>query len=882
MILLVLVGSVFPALAETIVPPADQVSEFDARQELARVLRRLGRTEAAQNELRRLLGIRPNDPFLLADLADLEASRGHFLRSKDLYERALSYSANVPELRLRYARLARSWGDFYRSERIIRAHLRKNPQDIDAALDLAGVLSAEQQYEAAEVEYRALSKRPAARERALIGIATNRLLEKDFQAVLPPADEVLETNPDQIDALKLRAEALWKLRRYDEAEESFRRLSALPGGRHAGWIGLGRLALAQKDEATAVDYFRRANVSDSEDLTARHLLDSLRTRDDGLVHQEVAQRGLTATDLTTLGGLYASDGKLESAIALYESALAKDRENFPARMELAQALATAHRYDESIQLLTQLREDFPGNAKIILSLARVLSWSRRYDESIRTYRELSVLNPTDTVPLKEMARVAVWGNRMGLARDIYAMVSTPSVDQQLNDALKRSGQNPVALGVARNRERETKQPYEGYERLRQLLDSGALAPACRPAVESALVDLAPIYRLQKAAWLESEAKWLAWNKKSLQSAEAYRRLLTFQPGNEEARFDLAQVEASQDLSLISAADYHELLELDPLHDLASQALERESVRQNPAAFFKYTYWNENGIGRASDIERQQILSGAQFAWNGQTQISFSADYWDEEPGSGGHADAAGPTIGVRTVLNQYWRASAEWSYKEYFNSRYRPTNTGQANVTFNAWDYVHLTLQYARVDELHNQFGLQQGIQSNNLGLLFDADLNHNLGVTGGAIGTYYSDNNSGIWVTLAPAIILIDHPHTLKLVMRGDYRNTKEASIFEFQGATLVNIIHPYWTPQDYTRGSVILEWRHDLSREFYAGAQQHYYALRLGGGIDSTGNKDLLLEVEWHYDFLHHWAFEARGTLDRSPAWNGAAASLSLIYHF
>jgi hypothetical protein len=96
------------------------------------------------------------------------------------------------------------------------------------------------------------------------------------------------------------------------------------------------------------------------------------------------------------------------------------------------------------------------SGKIILSLARVLSWSRRYGESIRTYRELSVLNTTDTVPLKEMARVAVWGNRMGLARDIYAMVSTPSIDQQLNDALKRSGQNPVALGFARNRERETK------------------------------------------------------------------------------------------------------------------------------------------------------------------------------------------------------------------------------------------------------------------------------------------------------------------------------------------------------------------------------------------------------------------------------------------
>jgi hypothetical protein len=66
------------------------------------------------------------------------------------------------------------------------------------------------------------------------------------------------------------------------------------------------------------------------------------------------------------------------------------------------------------------------------------------------------------------------------------------------------------------------------------------------------------------------------------------------------------------------------------------------------------------------------------------------------------------------------------------------------------------------------------------------------------------------------------------------------------------------------------------------FAGAEQHYYALRIGGGIDSTGNKNLLLEAEWHYDFLEHWTLEVRGTLDRSPAWNGTAASLALIYRF
>jgi tetratricopeptide (TPR) repeat protein len=847
------------------------------------VLRKLRRIEAAETEIRRLLEIRPNDPVLLADLADIETARGHFVRSRDLYEHALFKSGNAPELRLRYARQARSWGDFYLAEKVLRAYLGRHPLDIDARLDLAGVLIAEQQYEMAEAEYRSLAKKPGARQRAFIGLATCRFLEKDFPAVLPYADAVLNTNPEQTEALALRAEALRRLHRYDEAKEDFRRLSLLPSSRASAWIGLGRLARAQKDEASAEAYFRRVQRSDSGEIRARYLLAGENATEPSFVRGMVASRGMTATDLNTLAELYAEDGHLDSAITVYQAALTKDPEYFPARIALAQVLATDHRYGESIDLLTRLHDEFPDNAKIVLSLARVLSWSRRYDDAIRTYRELAALNPADTIPRKEMARVATWSKQMSLARNVYAEIYATSVDQQLIEALQRSHQDQVVLGALARVAGNGKAPYEKYEQVRQLLDSGQLPGVSRPAAENALADLEPVYRLQKAIWLESSAKWLDWNKKFLQSAHTYRDLLALQPGNQEARFDLAQVEAAQGLSLKSAASYHELLELDPLHNLASQALERdESILQSPALFGKYTYWHEKGIGRASDIERQQFQSGAEFVWNSQTQLRLSGDYWLESPGSGSQADATGATVSIRTVFNEYWRASAEWSHKTYLDSRFNDTDTGHGDLTFNAWDYAHLTLQYARVDELHNQFGLQQGVQSDNLGFLVDSDLNHYVEVTSGVVWTHYTDNNRGIWVTLAPSFILHDNPHMLRVILRGDYRDTEYPSVFAFEGSQLRNIIHPYWTPQDYVRGSVILEWRHDLSRDFYTGGQQHYYALRLGGGIDSTGNKNVLLEAEWHYDFLQRWALEARGTLDRSPAWNGAAASLSLIYRF
>jgi predicted Zn-dependent protease len=577
---LLLFAVLFPARAqtqsETIVPPSDQVSEFDARQELARVFRKLGKAEAAEVELRKLLRIRPNDPFLLADLADLEASRGHFVRSRDLYEEALSKSKQPSGLRLRYARQAWSWGDFYLAEKVLRAYVEQHPKDIEAALDLAGVLMAEQQYQAAEVQYRSLAGEPRARQRALIGLANSRLLEQDFQAVLPLADELLATDPHQVEALTSRAEALRRLHRYDDAKEGFRRLTTLPGGRFSGWIGLGRIARAQKDEGAAERYFRRAQELNPKDIRIRYLL---------------------------------------------------------------------------------------GNEPV----------TGRRDQTVR-----------------------------------QALDRLPS---------------------------QSRTPYEKYEEVRQLVDSGQLSASSSSIIDNALSTLEPVYRLQKAIWLEREAKWLEWNKKFLQSAHVYRELLALQPGNEEARFDLAQVKAAQGLSLESAASYHELLELDPLHNLASQALERDlNILQHPAIFSKYTYWDEKGIGRASDIQRQQFQSGIEVIWNSQTQLRVSGDYWYESPGSAAHADAAGVTLGFRTVFNEYWRASGEWSHKEYFQSRYDNTETGNADLTFNAWDYAHLTLQYARIDELHNEFGLQQGVQSDNVGLLADSNLNHYVDVKSGVV----------------------------------------------------------------------------------------------------------------------------------------------------
>jgi tetratricopeptide (TPR) repeat protein len=263
-------------------------------------------------------------------------------------------------MRLRLALQERSWGDFYRAERVFRSDLNERPHDVDLTLDLATVLIGEQDFEAAEGLYQGLSRNPAVRGKALVGVATGYSQEQDYREVLPYAEAALKIDPDQAEALTLEGEALRRLHRYDEAKVAFRHLTSLPGGQVTGWVGLGRVARAQNDEAEAERDFQRAHAAEPG-ITAAYFAAGKNV--DAFLSNFARRHNLSAADLSTLAGLSAADGRFDYAIAFYQKALARDPEYVSARIGLAQVLGTAHRYDESIKILNQLRQEFPGDSK---------------------------------------------------------------------------------------------------------------------------------------------------------------------------------------------------------------------------------------------------------------------------------------------------------------------------------------------------------------------------------------------------------------------------------------------------------------------------------------------------------------------------------------
>ena len=316
--------------------------------------------------------------------------------------------------------------------------------------------------------------------------------------------------------------------------------------------------------------------------------------------------------------------------------------------------------------------------------------------------------------------------------------------------------------------------------------SASLTPDTQVQVQQVLLELLPAYRVQKAAYLESQAKWLAWNKRFTPALDSYQELVKAEPGNQEALFDNAQVECSLGLCDREAKTYRDLLVIDPLHNLAGLALERQEIRSSPSLKMGHTYWEEKGRGQhaVSQIARNITDWTLDVPVNCENHLQVSAHRWFERPKDGpSRFWADGHTVGLNGLFNPYIRYDLSWTRKYYENSSIPDRNTGQAKLRFNLRDYANLGLGYERTNEIYNTFGIQQGTQANNFWVSLSSFLTRKLAVEAQARYISFNDNNQEQVYSFATSYDFTDHPRVFRVKLRGEYRDTAKLNDLYFSG---------------------------------------------------------------------------------------------------
>lgn len=871
-----------------------------------RAMVRLEGISAAIALVRGRVDAAPRDPRWRAEWAELEAERGHAVRSRQLFSEALALGES-PAMRLRAGLAAIAGGDFFTAEAALRAALRSGSTEPEVRVELGRLLVSVDRTEEAEQFYeRWLLEAPNA-EPPLVGLVRLRLKERDFSAALVRCDALLTLRPRLPEAMRLKAETLLALHRDREAAAIYSELATLPDQRAEAELGLGRATSGFAGETAAAGHYAAALRLEPERPAARfhaagrataRTENFLRALTGGVEAQYRSGAPATAASVPTTAprllewaGLYAEHGDFSLAVRCLKAARMADAEYFPAAVQLAEFLAIDKQFDAALIEFAQLREAMPGNRQVLIGEARALAWSRRYEAALAAYENLAVLNPADPVPQREAARAAGWGKMRDRAAALYRRIWTAEpVDRILAAQLK-----PVLEGAAGDelvmRWRQwTENPVDAAETFaaserfagERFALQAALPEPRRKRIDEAYLAILPALRLQRAWWLENAAKQFTWDRRYVTSQATYRRLLEVEPGNEEALFELSQVQAARGFGPGERATLTRLLEVDANHSFATQALRRRDIRSGPMATVEARWWRESGRGELASLRRNSVTGEVQDTWNDQFSFRLGSVLGREDPTTrDGRYAYRGISFGVDGVIENGLSGSAAMLHREFYDPRIGHADSGQAQLWWRR-DAFGLGGGYEKREELANEFGLFQGTRSDQTWLGGNFVFNRRFDADARLTRSHYSDGNRGTALVVSPSYAWTDHPRIFKSILTLEFRDTDNATVYVQNAGRLTNLIHPYWTPQNYLHAAVTLEWYRDLARDLFVGSEAHFYDLRLTFGTDSESNATTTFEADWQREWSDRWIAHGDLYLNLSREWDALGLRLRLARRF
>jgi tetratricopeptide (TPR) repeat protein len=300
-----------------------------ARAHLASALLQLGRNEEALAGFSGILAKDPDNMTALAARAGIYRSLGDFDKAMADLDRALVGGQPPPAIRLLRANVLRGQG---KSELVMKEAdllMKENPNSEFALVAAAKILSAEGQRDKAMA---ALDKALAIHRYAYIYMNREQVRQRsDYAGRMADLDEALKLEPDQSEALAMKASLLVEQKRFAEALAAYdSALAQEPSslrfqrGRAAALYKTGRVQEAEKAFAAI-----RTKSTQAADLNS--LCWEKATA--GIMIESALADCIEATKLAPTNSSYQDSlafallrlGKLDESITAYTSAIAKGK-----------------------------------------------------------------------------------------------------------------------------------------------------------------------------------------------------------------------------------------------------------------------------------------------------------------------------------------------------------------------------------------------------------------------------------------------------------------------------------------------------------------------------------------------------------------------------
>ncbi len=235
--------------------PANRDTPF-MQLELGRAYAAVGRTEAAICAFQRAVELDAGMADAWQELAKLRFAAGDVLGGDKAYARYMRLQPDPPELKDATVALTENRPDA--AELLLKRHLQKAPHDVRALRILADIATLREDLREAEARLTTCLALAPGYGQARFELANLLHLQQRDTEVLPLAERLLACEPDNIEYISLKAQAMRLLGRIPEAialmEEAMTRH---PDEEHA-WLLYGHLLREVGQQGRAIGTYRRA------------------------------------------------------------------------------------------------------------------------------------------------------------------------------------------------------------------------------------------------------------------------------------------------------------------------------------------------------------------------------------------------------------------------------------------------------------------------------------------------------------------------------------------------------------------------------------------------------------------------------------------------
>jgi tetratricopeptide (TPR) repeat protein len=392
--------------------------------------------------LEKILDSRTKDRELAINLTDIYLSKKEFLKATEVLKKHLASDPDNHEARLRLARIL-SWEDKYDESLRVYDDLTSRSTSLTgiSRLEAAEVASWAGNYKSSEARFRSLLADEPENADALVGLSKVYMWTDQRDREKETYRAILKINPMNMYAMTMLEKA------QNQPSEQIplleEKLKNNPGDTDSA---KRLLALYEETE----NYDKACDIAErfaSKNEIFKANLDRLKAKKqekDARINERIAsiKKEITAKPFSKeprkeLINLYITADRLEDAATEMQQYLLSYPEDSAMKQQLAEIYSWEGKYVQSSKEYEDLLQKYPGNVQYKLALARVQYWSgdRGYPLAIKLTGEILKDDPQNTEALLIRGNIERFTGNYNDALSDYKAIIAKGENQEANDGI---------------------------------------------------------------------------------------------------------------------------------------------------------------------------------------------------------------------------------------------------------------------------------------------------------------------------------------------------------------------------------------------------------------------------------------------------------------